>query len=112
MKLLNGQVHVLEFLAVAVLSYLTYAIGYAVPFVAAILLLVWPLLLLQVFGKDLILRLIHMAQKLLNPGKHQPARPPTAPRRRGSARFLWFLPLVTMTVGYLTQYRDTTTWFF
>lgn len=112
MKLLNGQVHVLEFLAVAVLSYLTYAIGYALPFVAAILLLAWPLLLLHVFGKGLILRFVHMAQNLLNPDKHQAQRPPPASKRRGSARFLWFLPLATMTAGYLTQYRDTTTWFF
>ncbi|MGJ8618093.1 MAG: hypothetical protein ACSHWS_14720 [Sulfitobacter sp.] len=109
MKVFDGQVHVFELLAVAVIAFLTYSIGYSLPLLAAILFLTWPLLLIQMLGEGAVWVLILSIRKLWRRG--EPVPPPPVVKRRGVARSLWLAPFVTMAVGYLIQYRDTGTWF-
>ncbi len=110
-RLLDGQVTLWELLALVSLSFLTYAIGYSLPLLAAILFLIWPLLLVQMVGEGLFLGLGLMIRKLWERGRPPAPPPEPAVKRYGAARFLWFLPMLTMAAGYLVQYRDTGLWF-
>lgn len=106
----------LEIAALIVASIFAYALGYSLPLLAAMLLLLWPLFLLQLLAEGLLTALIGglaVVYRKARPPKPKPARPPKAPAmpRTGLARFLWYVPLVIMTAGYGRHVFETGRWF-
>ena len=110
MKLFDGQVHVFELALLAVFTFLSYLIGYNLPIIAVMLLVLWPLLLIQMLGEGLIIGAFYGVRRLWRGPAPAPVAPP-AERRRGVARFLWMLPFVAVAAGYVLQYLHTGTWF-
>jgi len=115
-KLFGGQVHVLEIAGLIVASVFAHAIGYSLPILAAILLIFWPLLLLQMLAEGLLIAVFGGVVRLYRkarPPTPKPAAPPQAPAmpRTGIARFLWYVPLLAMTAGYARYVYETGRWF-
>ncbi|MBB3993710.1 hypothetical protein GGR95_001341 [Sulfitobacter undariae] len=116
MKLFDGQVHVLEIAGLIVASVFAHAIGYSLPILAAILLILWPLLLLQMLAEGLLIAVFGGIERLYRkarPPKPKPVAPPKASvvPRTGIARYLWYVPLLTMTAGYARYVYETGRWF-
>lgn len=111
MRVLDSQVHVFELLAVAVACFMGYAMGYSLPILAMIFLLLWPLLVLQMVAEGVFWGLVAVVRRLWRGPEPDAPEPPPPLKRHGAARFLWMLPFVAIAVGYVVQYIHTGTWF-
>lgn len=112
MRVFDGQVHLFELAGLAFASLLGYAIGYSLPLLAAIFLVFWPLFLLQIMAEGLFWGLfagIRALWRRAGLSEPKPEPEPVTPRH-GIARFIWYVPLVALTVGYIVQYTVTGTW--
>ena len=105
MRVLGGQVHVVEIITLVVFSFLAFLIGTSLPLMALILLLFWPLLLIQMIFEGAIILLVNWWRKARAP--LGPPRPP----RTGVARYLWLAPLISVTLGYALYVWSNGKWF-
>lgn len=106
MRFLDRQVHLAELALLAVFSVLSFLIGYSLPLMALILLVTWPLLLIQMLFEGFIFAAFAWFRK-----RKEPDGPPCLPRL-GLARYIWFTPLITLTVGYMWYVIETGKWGF
>lgn len=104
MRVLQGQVHVAELVLLAVFSVLGLLIGFSLPLVAGIVLLVWPLALLQLSLHWIAVRLGLRLRSWWRQGR------PEAPERVGLARYIWLAPLGAVTLGYALFVVTSGTW--
>lgn len=111
MRFFDGQVHWFEPVAIRVACFFAFAFRYALPVFAVVLLLAWPLLILQAIVEGLFIGLFLGIGKLWRPGKPPTPEPAPPPPRHGVAGYIWYSPLIALTLGYLKQYIDTGTWF-
>lgn len=115
MRFFGGQVDALEIGALVLASFFAFAMGYSLPVFALLLLLAWPILLFQMLLQgifDVLFRGVRGLFRLVWPAKPKPAVPqlPVVPRT-GAARFIWLIPLVTMTAGYGKYVIEAGRWF-
>ena len=105
MKVLNGQVHIVELITLVIFSFLAFLIGTSLPLAAVILMLFWPLLLIQMLFEGAIILLVNWWR-----GMRAPQGPPRPPRT-GIARYLWLAPLIAVTLGYAVYVITNGKWF-
>lgn len=113
MRYFGGQVHVLELVAVLVACFFGYAIGYSLPLLAGLSLLIWPLLVLNLLLQgvfEVAWRGVRKLYRGLRPAKPEPPQAAAVPRV-GAARYIWWLPLVFLTCGYGRYVFETGRWF-
>lgn len=110
---MDGQVHVLELLALGVACFFAFAIGYSLPIFGGLLIIFWPLLLLQLLAQGLfegIVQAVHTLWRKKWPATPKPPDVPSPPRH-GFARLIWWAPLLAVTLGYAKYVLETGRWF-
>ncbi|WP_415920906.1 hypothetical protein [Tateyamaria sp. SN6-1] len=107
MRVLDGQVHIVELAFVLIYTVLGLMIGVSFPLVSAIALLFLPLLLIQLVGQGLIVAIFSGVRRWWRGGLADPPHP----RRRGVARFIWCAPFAAILAGWVWQYTETGRWF-
>ncbi|WP_039017074.1 hypothetical protein [Halocynthiibacter namhaensis] len=111
MKVMRGQVHIAELLLLAIVSLLAHAVGYMLPFIAFIVSVLWPIMLIQLVFEGALVGVFYGLRRLIFGRKEDPIEEAVSePKREGIAAYIWLLPMIAVTAGYARHLIEMGRW--